>query len=137
MDPKLWNLLHDGGLDGISGVVPGDLTLSVSIRYLRSRFPGAGVGFNVALQQCTAFSYTPYDEPPVSDLAAIVAQDLEILGAEAGDPLRIDCVTGTLQARYAAVRIELDTGGEVSIEALTTAARDYWREWDEKNRRNA
>jgi hypothetical protein len=31
---EIWNLLHDGGITGVRGAVPGDLTIRVKIRYL-------------------------------------------------------------------------------------------------------
>lgn len=133
MDPQLWGLLHDGGLEEVRGSVPGALTLQVSIRYLRSRFPGNGTGFFITLHDCTQFSYEPYDEPGINDLATIQNLDLEILSAEAGDPLPICCVMGTLFARYSTASIQLDTGGEVSVADLDLASESYWREWSEKN----
>jgi hypothetical protein len=128
VNPQLWVRLHDGGLEAIRGSVPGDLELHISIRYLRSRFPGDGTVFFVTLHGCTKFSYQPYDEPEVADLADVEALDLEILGAEAGDPLPILCTTGTLLVKYSSASLHLDTGGEVSLAALEAASESYWRE---------
>jgi hypothetical protein len=134
VNPLLWGLLHDGGLEAITGSVPGDLTLHISIEYLRGRFPGNGTGFLVTLHECTHFSYEPYDEVAIADLAEIESLDLEILSAGAGDPLPIACVMGTLHARYSSASIRLDSGGGVSLDALATASEGYWREWAERNR---
>lgn len=134
MDPKLWNLLHDGILEDVEGSVPGDVRLAVSIRYLRQRFPGEGTGFVIVLRRCTQFSYTPYDGPPITELVPIVAQNPEILIANPGDPLEIACVMGTLFLRYASAQVELDTGGQVQVEALDATSKAYWRDWSDRTR---
>jgi hypothetical protein len=134
MDPTLWTLLHDGGIDAIDGSVPGTLTLTVSIQYLRERFPGDGDGFAIVLSDCTEFAFAPWDGPPLTDLAAIAACEPEILDAEAGDALTIGCTAGTLRTRYAAAAIRLDTGGAVTVDELTAAAQSYWAEWSARRR---
>jgi hypothetical protein len=134
MDPQLWNLLHDGYIEQLAGAVPGEIGITVSIEYLRQRFPGNGDGFVIRLSDCAQFSYAPYDAEPITDLAQILALDPEILSAEAGDPLPVTCVAGTLLLRYASARIELDSGGGVSLEQLHTAAAAYWAQWSERSR---
>ena len=129
MDSSLWNLLHDGGIERIDGAVPGDISLHVSIRYLRNRFPGDGTGFVVHLSGCTHCMFEPYDEPTTSDLAAIVASEPEILSAEPSDPLEVSCVMGTLFLRYDTATLSLDSGGSVTLSELDAASKSYWREW--------
>jgi hypothetical protein len=121
-------------MEEIQGPVPGDLTLRVSIRYLRKRFHGDGTGFLITLHDCTLFQYEPYDEPAITDLAAIQSAGLEILSAEPDDPLPISCVMGSLFVRYSSASVALDTGGAVSLTDLQEASRSYWREWSERNR---
>jgi len=134
VDSSLWNLLHDGGIEHIDGAVPGDISLHVSIRYLRSRFPGTGTGFVVHLSGCTQLSFQPYDEPVVSDVAAIVALEPEILSAEPSDPLEVACAMGTLCLRYDAAALYLDAGGHVSLSELDAASKSYWQEWSARTR---
>jgi hypothetical protein len=43
MNADIWNVLHDGPIDRITGTIPGDIQFAVAIRYLRER--------------CTAISY--------------------------------------------------------------------------------
>jgi hypothetical protein len=134
VDSLLWNILHDGGIKRIDGSVPGTVALHISIRYLRSRFAGNGTGFVVRLSGCTHLTFQPYDEPPVSDLKAIVALAPEILGAEPSDPLEVACVMGTLFLRYEAAAISLDTGDQVTLSELDAASKSYWDEWSAGNR---
>ncbi|PKV11351.1 hypothetical protein CVO74_20240 [Xanthomonas prunicola] len=134
MDSSLWNLLHDGSIERVDGSVPGDVSLLVSIGYLRNRFPGEGTGFVVLLSGCTHFTFHPYDEPVLSDLAAIAALEPEILSAKAGDPLEICCVMGTLSVRYKSCALSLDNGPPVALSELDAASEAYWREWSERSR---
>ena len=134
MDASLWNLLHDGGIERIDGAVPGDISLHVSIRYLRNRFPGEGTGFVVHLSGCTHCTYEPYDEPAVSGMAAIVALEPEILSAETSDPLEVCCVMGTLFLRYNTATLSLDSGGPVALSELDAASKSYWQEWSARSR---
>jgi hypothetical protein len=134
VDSSLWNLLHDGSIERIDGSVPGDVSLLVSIGYLRNRFPGEGIGFVVLLSGCTHFTFQPYDEPVVSNLAAISALEPEILSAEAGDPLEVSCVMGTLSVSYQSTALFLDSGASVALSELDAASEAYWREWSERSR---
>ena len=134
MDASLWNVLHDGGIERIDGALPGEPTVHVSIEYLRNRFPGQGSGFVVHLRDCTQLAFQPYDGPETSDLPQIAALEPEILSAEAGDPLEICCVEGTLRARYGAANVFLDNGVPVALAELASAAEAYWREWSARGR---
>lgn len=134
MDSSLWNLLHDGSIERIDGSVPGDVSLLVSIDYLRKRFLGEGTGFVVLLSDCTHFTFQPYGEPVLSDLAAISALEPEILSSEASDPLEICCVMGTLSVRYQSSTLFLDSGTSISLPELYAASEAYWREWSERSR---
>ena len=133
MDPSLWNLLHDGTIERIEGCGPGDISLHVSIPYLRNRFPGEGTGFLVRLSGCTHFAFEPYDEPVITDLAAIAALEPEILSAEPGDPLEICCVMGALSLSYNSATLCLDSGAAVSLLELDSASEAYWREWSARS----
>jgi len=132
VDSSLWNLLHDGSIEHIEGDVPGDISLHVSIQYLRDRFPGEGEGFVVRLVECSRFAFQPYDEPEVTDLAAIVALEPEILSAEPSDPLEICCTLGTLILRYRTFALSLESGETVTLAELDAASESYWQEWSER-----
>lgn len=135
MNSSLWNLFHDGSIEHIEGTVPGNASLLLSIQYLRDRFPSAGTGFVVSLFDCNLFTFQPYDEPEISDLAKIAALEPEILSAEPSDPLEICCTLGTLLLRYKSAALALDSGEPVSLAELDAASEDYWREWSERAER--
>jgi hypothetical protein len=56
MDCKFWEFMHDGGIENITGQVPGKVSVEISIPYLRQQFPGVGVGFRIDLSDCEQFS---------------------------------------------------------------------------------
>jgi hypothetical protein len=127
---EFWGLLHDGGIDSITGKIPGTVSLEVSIGYLRQQFPGKGTGFKVVLSECDQFVYQEYDSPPVKDFDEIVRLDPEIVGVEKGTyPVVVNCVMGTLKLSYAAASIYLDSGEKVSFDELTRASKAYWDAW--------
>jgi hypothetical protein len=125
-----WGLLHDGGLDTVTGTVPGSVSVRISIQYLRQQFPGEGTGFKIDLFDCSRFVYQEYDSPTVEDFHAIVALAPEIVGVEKGTGLVVvNCVMGKLTIDYGAASIYLDSGEQVSLDELTAASKTYWDDW--------
>jgi len=124
---ELWGLLHDAGIDSVTGRVPGTVSMEISFRYLRQQFPGDGTGFKVVLSDCDQFVYQEYDSPPVEDFNEIVALKPEIVGVEKGTyPVVVNCVMGALTLSYGAASIHLDSGGRVSLDELAAASKAYW-----------
>lgn len=134
MDVRIWNLLHDGGIDVIEGLVPGDLRLQVGLLYLRQMLPGDGEGFIVQLLNCTHFEYTPWDMSGTCDLRAIEAACPEVLSAESGDPVTVCCAGGMLRLRYEAVKVQLDSGEPIDLDVLQDAAERYWAAFEARQR---
>ena len=127
---EFWGLLHDAGIDAISGEIPGLVSVEVSIRYLRQQFPGEGAGFRIDLTNCWGFSYREYDSMADADFDAIVALEPEIFGVEKGAcPVVVNCVMGVLTMSYETASIYLDTGDEVSFDQLAAASKAYWDAW--------
>ncbi|WP_426161421.1 hypothetical protein [Pseudoduganella sp. R-34] len=127
---ELWGLLHDAGIDSITGSVPGTVSLEVSIRYLRKQFAGEGTGFKVVLSDCNQFVYQEYDSPAVKNFEEIVSLAPEIVGVEKGThPVVVSCVMGELKVSYGAASIHLDSGDKVSLDELTAASKAYWDAW--------
>jgi hypothetical protein len=131
-----WNSFHDGTIENISGIVPGDVSLDVSILYLRQRFNGAGRSFRVTLFNCSQFEYQPYDEQWVTDLSKISELEPMMLSIDSEEPLVIDCVMGTLRLAYTSVAIATDAGELVTPEQLKRASVEYWAEWSARHRGN-
>ncbi|MBD8658272.1 hypothetical protein IFT68_21905 [Oxalobacteraceae sp. CFBP 13730] len=125
-----WGLLHDGGLETVTGTVPGTVSVGISIQYLRQQFPTEGVGFKIYLFDCKRFVYQEYDSTPLEDFDAIVALEPEIVGVEEGtESVIVSCVMGTLTIDYGAVSIYLDSGAPISVDELTAASKAYWDGW--------
>lgn len=129
-----WRMFHDGGIERISGDVPGVVDLHIGINYLRAMFDGEGSGFVVTLAGCTTFEFTEYGEesshlPRVTDLSEIEGRELEILSVEAGNPLQIVCTAGQLALAYEQARVSLDSGAAVTFEQLSEATDRYWSKW--------
>ena len=135
MHADFWRYLHDGGIDTISGTIPGTITLDISIQYLRNQFPGQGEGFHVSLFNCWRVEYQEYDQEPTTDFDAIVAAEPEILGLQEGSgPVVVNCVMGVLKLSYESASISLDSGEAISFEELATASAEYWDAWSRRNK---
>ena len=127
---EFWGLLHDGGIESITGNIPGTVSLEVSIRYLRQQFPGEGTAFKVVLSDCDQLVYQEYDSSPVKDFDEIVGLEPEILGFEKGTyPVVVNCVMGSLRVSYRAASIYLDSRDAVSLDELAVASKAYWDAW--------
>jgi hypothetical protein len=114
LDPDLWNVLHDGSIEAISGSVPGEVQLTVAIPYLCDLLEDPGEAILITLHDCIGFCFTPWDAAEaVTDLAAISALDLEILSIDAhgGIVCAISAVPGgILTTEAAGFSLALDTG---------------------------
>ena len=130
---EFWNSFHDGTILNISGQVPGQVVLDVSIGYLRTRFPGVGSSFRVTLSDCTKFVYAPYDEGLVDDLSEIAKLEPMVLSVDSKEPLKVDCVMGTLFMEYRAFTIVTDANQAISGGELKQASVEFWREWSAKH----
>ena len=136
MDHAVWNTLHDGSIESVGGSVPGDVHVRVEIVYLCGKLPTAASHVIIHLRGCRQFEYHPWAADPVTDLAAIVLADLEILSAEeVNGAVSVACGSGFLQLAYDRVDIALAEGQLISQTELEAAAERYWTEWEENVRR--
>lgn len=138
MANQFWNDFHDGGLESIDGVFPGDVTLGISVRYLREQFGGEGIGFVVKLADCSRFEYQEFGGDTVADPAQIIRMGgLEIYGLISdGELVVVDCVDGTLTMSYASANLFLDSGEPVSAAAVAAASTAYWDAFSKRNARD-
>jgi hypothetical protein len=135
MTPDVWDIFHDGDIVKISGSVPGQIELTIHIKYLRAMFGGVGESFRMVLSDCSQFELEAYDESTIFNLSEIEEHEPEILSVgEDGPPLVIHCSTGTLRVMYKEERVVLDTGEPVSFEELTAGCARYWKEWSDRSR---
>lgn len=124
MDCDVWGLLHDGTIEAVSGSVPGDVTLSVDLECVCDHLPSASSWLLVNLHDCTHLGFRRHsDQTATSDLGAIAAMQLELLGAEMrGDFIEAHCESGTLIAKYAGADIQLAEGERLTVSELRRAA---------------
>ncbi|HEU0153960.1 MAG TPA: hypothetical protein VFQ84_11525 [Arenimonas sp.] len=127
-----WGCLHDGSLDEAHGAVPGDVSLLVSIPYLRSAFHPDGDGFVLTLRGCTLFRLEGHDGAVLEDPREIAGRTPELLSIVSEVPLVIYTTLGTLTLAYRALELGLDTGQTISVQALDEASCNYWQAWSEQ-----
>jgi hypothetical protein len=136
VDYAFWNTLHDGCISAISGIFPGDITLTIEIEYLCAWLPTTSKAVQVLLHGCTEFTFTPYDGTPIDDLQKIASLETEVLSAKtAKGVIEVVCTGGTLTAVYGVAEVFLQEGLLVTQESLEAAADGYWSDWEARNRR--
>jgi len=133
----LWNTLHDGTIDAISGAVPGEVDMTIGIAYLCRELPTAADQLKVYLHSCTLLRYEPwFEESPMEGVEALVGQDIEVLSAKRpARVIEVECACGFLKLEYENVEVRLVEGRIISQEELENAAERYWTKWEERHRR--
>ncbi|MFB2978238.1 hypothetical protein [Microseira sp. BLCC-F43] len=136
MSEQIWNMLHDGCIDSISGNIPGKVQVRVNILYLRQMFSEDGKSIIVTLDNCQKFEYEPYGSSSrFTELSVIESRSLEILSADSHDnDIHIFCVEGTIYLRHSGISLALDTGRQITVVELENACRKYWDKFAEKNK---
>jgi hypothetical protein len=131
--PAIWNILHDGVIVAVNGILPGDLLIDVEIDYLRKRIPDPGTLIQVLLVGCTRFAYRQYEKSEFSiALGEIAAMGPEIVTASMKDGVcEVDCTAGTLEVVAGDGAIRLDSGREFTLQELKEVADSYWKQWSE------
>lgn len=140
MDPRIdvWNLLHDGEIAGIDGILPGKIELRIYIPYLCKMFPSDcdNDDILVSLQGCTLFSMKIWDEDFATDeFDRIVATGAEILSTDStGFPIHVVTTRGALDMDFQSFTLAFGDGPAVSFEQLRDASQRYWTEWEKKSK---
>ena len=137
--PQVWNVFHDATVVAISGVVPGDLALTLDCDYLRDRIDHPGNHFYITLSECSRFTYRPWSDDTsfIEDLRVLETRRLWILSAEAAEGFcKVQCNEhiangngGVLEVAAASVRVTLDGDKPITLGALESAADEYWAEF--------
>lgn len=129
-DPTPWNLLHDGSIVRLERDLADQVSVWVDAPYVRARFSDGGTLFRLRLAACTEFTYTPFDEPPIIELAAIASSEPSLVEAQLDDgDILVWGSAGSLRMRYTSLVLELDTGTPIPIEELRRVVRSCWDEW--------
>lgn len=135
----VWNVLHDGSIVDVAGSVPGEVTVTVAIEYLRSLFPGSGDRFLIHLSGCSMCELRRFlaDQTLVGDLTTVAAEEPEILSADFRENTVVVSMTvgpGSyleLHLLYENLCVALEDGQPVTIEELADAAQRYWERFGE------
>ena len=136
MDYAVWNTLHDGSIESISGQLPGDISVRVDISYLCAKLPTSADYIIVCLRGCRLFEFHPYEGDAIRDLRELEALCIEVLSARIKkDTLSVVCTDGFLKLAYERAEISLAEGTHISQAELFSAAERYWAEWSNQNRR--
>lgn len=138
MNPRveIWNLLHDGGIAGMQGSVPGDVTLRINIPYLGQMFPGNGADILLLLISCTRFKMKIWEDDLLTDdPERIVGSNTEILSTDSDDiPVHIVTTQGEIDVEFQTFTLTLDDGQPVTFEQLCDACERYWTRWEEESK---
>ena len=140
MNPRadIWNVLHDGGVAAIDGVIPGDITIRVNIPYLRKMFSPDGEDVIVSLANCAKLTMKIWEDDVTTDSPErIVGTDTEILSTESEDvPVHIITTFGELDIDFEDFSLSLDNGTPITFEELCEACENYWNRWENEAKQN-
>ena len=132
--PAIWNVLHDGVIVAVDGVLPGDLRIRRRDRLFtkaHSRPRYFHSSSSKRLHSLCLLRSTKKSEFSTA-LNDIAAMGPEFVNASMKSGIcEIDCVDGTLEVVAADGSIFLDSGRAVTLEELTAVASSYWKEWKE------
>ncbi len=142
--PRIWNVLHDAIVIGVSGEVPGDVVLTLECDYLRRRFTDPGNTFALTLNQCTRLVFHPWpsESAVVDTFNELAGLGLWILSAEQRrDFCEVHCARrdgsqdgGRLEVSAVGARLQLDTGRMIELKEIEAVAAAYWAEFSGVNR---
>ncbi len=134
MSVEIWSILHDGVINRIDGSVPGNVSVTVEIEYLRRMFSENGNSIIVSLLTCETFKYQPHEPSELlTDLSAISDIHPEILYADIeNDVIHVDCNDGTLWLKYQDFSLMLDDGQPITLNELGDKCDKYWNDWESR-----
>ena len=107
--------------------VPGNVTVTVEIEYLRRMFSEHGSSIIVSLLTCETFKYQPHEPSELlTDLSAISNLHAEILYADVeNDVIHVDCNDGTLRLKYQDFSLMLDGGQPITLDEFGEQCDKY------------
>jgi len=122
-------------INRIDGSVPGNVTVTVEIEYLRRMFSEHGSSIIVSLIDCVTFKYQSYElSELLTDLSAISDAQPEILYSHVeNDVIKVDCSNGTLWLEYRDFSLMLDDGQPITLDELGEKCDKYWKDWEAGN----
>ena len=134
---NVWNLLHDGTIAQIEGVLP-NVNIRVEIEYLRHIFSNDGESIILEIRDCSLLQYKKFENSElITDFDSIIDLEPEILSSEEEkDKLRIICVEGVFEIEYGDISFKLDNGNIVTLDEIQVASDTYWDRWEKSYKDN-
>ena len=130
---EIWNILHDGQITAISGEQGPNLTMFVSIPYLRRRLDPLGDSFVLTLGGLNRLEWHNSDGTITPFREELELGTPEILNTESESmPVTIETTMGNLVLDFESIRFRLDTGKPVTYQEIRKVCEDYWTEWKRK-----
>jgi hypothetical protein len=131
---EIWNLLHDGGIAGVHGVVPGDVTLRIEIDYLTRTMTPPCDAIDLILLGCESFEYLHWsDDRRTTDVGVLSEIEPEILSATRIDTgVRVICSGGQFDLLYKDLCVVRADGTPTSVGEIKAAATAYWDAFDRR-----
>ena len=138
MKPDIWNLLHDGSIEGASGSVPGTVRLEIDIQYLREKFSDDGRLIILTLHGCSKFEFSDNKDNLPRGINEIANFCPEILSArDVGIYCEVTCFISN--GHYGVIRVAaddftlaLDSGRISTLEELDSIAKAYWKDFGKR-----
>ena len=129
---QIWNVLHDGEITAFEREGE-NLTMFISIPYLRRRMKPLGDSFVLRMSGVTRVEFLNFDGSPSSLCDELDGGLPEILSTQSeGMPVLISTTAGTMILDFKKISFALDTGGSVTFEAIVKVCEEYWTEWQKK-----
>lgn len=131
MKTKIWNLLHDGIIEKIEGAIPGDLLVTVEIKWIKQLFSRGNDCFYLKLTNCTLLEFYPFDKDIlITNIQSILKYELWNASCEEeGDMIILYCSTGILKLKYDTSVAYLDKTTVITEQEII-AKLDSDRSWE-------
>lgn len=126
---QIWNILHDGQITAISNETGGNLTMFVTIPFLRHRIKPLGDSFVLNIQGVKQIELNDLNGISVPFQEEIEINTIEILYTASNVmPVKISTTAGELTLDFEDIYFNLDTGQEISFELIQKVCGEYWLE---------
>lgn len=124
VDPRYWDVFHDGVIVSIAGGVPGDLAFTIDCEYLYEEVSDGEGTFRLTVTGCDLFQFKLFKDDVTQDgIEELSAAGLTILGAEFENGITSVFMDGGLMMlRYRGQSVTMDGGRTVSLQNLCDAA---------------
>ena len=127
---QIWNILHDGEITAIAAEEGHNLTMFISIPYLRRRLPPLGDSFVLILEGVRRVEFFNFDGSATHFREEMEIGTPEILQTSSESmPITIETTMGNLVLDFESIRFAMDTGQPTAYETIEKVCEEYWTEW--------